>query len=139
MRRAAVEALARMSMGKASVLLACAFLVTAPTMATAEETIATAMGAPGDGAPPAPEDGPMRLSDRTDQGPGFLRPMGPCGGAALTADGKPDRAPHGEVWAGVGTNGYREVGGAVCAPLGDNAAVSLSVDTGHIDGWGHHR
>ena len=127
-----------------AILLACAALsggaigAFAPA-ALAQEAIPTATGAPGDGAPPTPESGPLRLSDHTDQGPDFLRPVGPCGGPARKEDGKPDKSPHGEVWAGVGTNGYRDIGGAVCAPLGDNAALSVAVDAGKINGWGHRR
>jgi hypothetical protein len=93
-----------------------------------------------DGGAPAPATETSRLDDRLgDLGPGFLRPVGPCGGPLKTADGKTDKTPHGEAWAGVGTRGYREAGGAVCLPLGDNAAVSIAVDAGHIDGWGRRR
>ena len=129
----------------AAIAMACAALACAgaaavsPTAVLAQEAIPTASGAPGDGAPPAPESGPLRLSDRTDQGPDILRPVGPCGAPALKENGKPDRTPHGEVWAGVGTNGYRDIGGAVCAPLGDNAALSVAVDAGQINGWGRRR
>jgi hypothetical protein len=107
--------------------------------AQAQEAIPTATGAPYGGAPmaePAP-DGALRLSDHIDRGPDVLRATGPCGGPAKKEDGTTDKSPHGEVWAGVGTRGYRGGGGAVCLPLGDNAAVSLAVDAGQIDGWGH--
>jgi hypothetical protein len=40
---------------------------------------------------------------------------------------EPDHAAHGEVGAGIGTNGYREFHGVVCKPIGDNATVTLSV------------
>lgn len=132
MRRAAARALIQ-----PIVVLACAAMAAAPTAGLAQEAIPTAAGAPGDGAPPAAyESGPLRLSDRIDEGPDVLRPVGPCGGPVRKEDGKPDRSPHGEVWAGVGTRGYRDIGGVVCAPLGDNAALSVAVDAGHIDGWG---
>jgi hypothetical protein len=135
MRRAVFKALA-----PAVLVLACAATLTAPTAVSAqEEAIPTAMGAPGNGAPPAPQSGPLRLSDRIDQGPDVLRPVGPCGGPAVKEDGKPDRSPHGEVWAGVGTRGYRDIGGVVCQPLGDNGALSIAVDAGQIDGWGRRR
>jgi hypothetical protein len=133
MRRAAVKAWVHTAV--ACLALGAAF----PVPALAQEAIPTAVGAPGDGAPPAPEDAPLRLSDRIDRGEEFLRPIGPCGGPALTRDGKPDKAPHGEVWAGIGTHGYRDIGGVVCAPLGDKGAVSIAVDAGRIDGWGYHR
>ena len=129
MNRAVIKALARPA-------VVCLALATAlPTVGLAQEAIPTAPSAPGYGAPPAPESGPLRLSDRIDEGPDILRPMGPCGGPARKEDGKPDRSPHGEVWAGIGTHGYRDIGGVVCAPLGDNAALSIAVDAGQINGW----
>jgi len=39
-----------------------------------------------------------------------------------------DRKPHGEVWVGAGTRGYREAGGVVTAPLGDCGQLTLSID-----------
>jgi hypothetical protein len=138
MRRAVIKALA----GFPVIVLACAAMASGPTTVMAGEAIPTASGVPGGGAPPTaqfdPDSGPMRLSDRVD-GPDVLGPVGPCGGPALKQDGKPDRSPHGEVWAGVGTHGYRDIGGAVCAPLGDNSALSIAVDAGQINGWGHRR
>ena len=105
--------------------------------AQAQEAISTAAHAPDGGAPAvvAPTE-TLRLDDRIDEGPGFLRPQGPCGGPAKTADGKTNTTPHGEVWAGVGTHGYREAGGVVCVPLGDSSAVTLAIDAGHMNGWG---
>jgi hypothetical protein len=117
-------------------LLGLAFSLTAcPVLA--QEAIPTAPRAsasPLTDAAGADSD-TLRLSDHVDEGPGFLRPAGPCGGPAKTADGKADKSPHGEVWAGVGTRGYREIGGAVCVPVGDSSAVTIAVDTGQIDGW----
>jgi hypothetical protein len=57
-------------------------------------------------------------------------------GKAAAVDGKsssgcvrnPDRAPHGEVWAGAGTGGYRDYGGVVTRPLGDCAQVTLGIE-----------
>jgi hypothetical protein len=47
------------------------------------------------------------------------------GCAALPAsDGK----PHGEVWAGVGNHGYREVGGVVTQPLGKCGSLTVAID-----------
>lgn len=146
MRRTVTKALARFPVTGAALVMSCAALAAgAPTPLPAQEAIPTATGVAGDGAPPAslggPESGPLRLSDRIDEGPDVLRPVGPCGGPARKEDGKPDKSPHGEVWAGVGTSGYREIGGVVCAPLGENAALSIAVDAGHIDGrgWGRRR
>ena len=44
-----------------------------------------------------------------------------------------DRSPHGQVWGGVGTHGYRNVGGVVCVPVGDNSRVTIAVDSTN---WG---
>lgn len=38
-----------------------------------------------------------------------------------------DRRPHGEVWGGVGTGGYREVGGVVTQPIGDCATLTIGM------------
>jgi hypothetical protein len=108
--------------------------------AQAQEAIPTAANAPSAGAP-APASpataAPITLSDRQefdDRGP---LPVGPCGAVAQVKDGqvqKPDKNPHGEVWAGVGTSGYRDIGGTVCVPIGDHAAVNIAVDSEHISG-----
>jgi hypothetical protein len=121
--------------------IACVAMVGGPAPALADEAIPTASGASA-GAPASPpldpDSGPLRLSDHVD-GPDALGPVGPCGGPAFKENGKPDRTPHGEVWAGVGTHGYREIGGALCAPIGDSSALSIAVDAGRLDGWGHRR
>jgi len=54
--------------------------------------------------------------------------MGPCGLEKVKPDGKLETAPHGEAYAGIGTHGYRELGGTVCQPIGQNGAVTLSID-----------
>ena len=100
--------------------------------ARAQEAIPTAANSPGGGAPPAASGGPIVLSDksqdRDDRGPLVV---GPCGGVEKSVDGGPpklDKSPHGEVWGGVGTHGYREAGGVLCVPLGDGGQVSVAVD-----------
>ncbi len=105
--------------------------------AQAQEAIPTAANAPGGGAPPAASGGPISLGDKSsdfdDRGP---VPIGPCGAPyKQTADGqlKQDKSPHGEIFGGVGTHGYREAGGVVCLPVGQNGQVSVAVDTVH---WG---
>jgi hypothetical protein len=45
----------------------------------------------------------------------------------------PDRRPHGEVWAGAGAGGYRDVGGVVSQPLGNCGSVTLMIDKSHAD------
>ncbi|HEY8615590.1 hypothetical protein [Phenylobacterium sp.] len=42
-----------------------------------------------------------------------------------------DGKPHGEVWAGVGTRGYRSIGGVVTQPLGK--CGSLTVGLSHTE------
>jgi hypothetical protein len=106
--------------------------------AQAQEAIPTAANSPGGGAPAtAASNGPIILgdksSDRDDRGP---VPIGPCGAPyKQTADGqlKQDKGPHGEVFGGVGTHGYREAGGVVCVPIGQNSQVTVAVDASH---WG---
>jgi hypothetical protein len=106
--------------------------------AQAQEAIPTAAGGADGGAPvtsSAPPGAPIVLSDehrRDDRGPG---PIGPCGGVP-DANGKPDRNPHGEVYGGVGTHGYRQYGGVVCVPVGDKAAVTIAVDRTQFKGRG---
>jgi hypothetical protein len=123
--------------------LAGAGALTGPSAALAQDApISTAADAVDGGAPMAGPFGapPLRLDNGPGMGPGFLRaPVGPCGGPAKTEDGKTDKTPHGEVWAGVGTHGYREGGGVVCVPLSDRAAVTIAVDAGQMDGWGRRR
>lgn len=106
----------------------------AATSASAQEAIPTA-SASGAGAPPVQTGGidPTWITkdsdERDDRGPA---PVGPCGAPyKQTQDGqlKQDKDPHGQVWAGVGTHGYRNIGGAVCIPVGQNAQVSIAVDS----------
>jgi hypothetical protein len=103
--------------------------------AGAQEAIATASNAP----PLAPSNlaAPLALGRHqgfSDEGAPII---GPCGAVGDVHDGvaeKPDKNPHGSISAGVGTHGYRDVGGAVCVPLGDHAAVSIAFDAGRFDG-----
>jgi hypothetical protein len=38
-----------------------------------------------------------------------------------------DAKPHGEVWGGIGTGGYREAGGVVTQPIGGCGQVTIGV------------
>ena len=58
--------------------------------------------------------------DAKGRADGSARPGG-CPPAA-------DRRPHGAVWGGIGTGGYREVGGTVTQALGDCGQVSVAID-----------
>jgi hypothetical protein len=40
-----------------------------------------------------------------------------------------DNRVHGEVGVGVGTNGYRQIGGVVTAPIGDIGQATIAVDS----------
>lgn len=53
------------------------------------------------------------------------KPQAAQGCAALPAN---DGKPHGEVWAGIGNHGYREVGGVVTQPLGKCGSLTVAVD-----------
>ncbi|MBW8815512.1 MAG: hypothetical protein JF588_18985 [Caulobacterales bacterium] len=67
------------------------------------------------GAPAAEDEAPANGA----------KPAAAKGCNALPAsDGK----PHGEVWAGVGNHGYREVGGVVTQPLGRCGSLTVAVD-----------
>ena len=124
-------------MNRALMVIFAALSVTAS--ARAGEVIATAAGAPMDAVPAGSAAAPILIPDRYELGDDIVRNVGPCGAVAKTDGGKPDKSPHGEVFAGVGTRGYREAGGVVCVPLGDNAAATIAVDVGHIDGRGWRR
>ncbi|THD58625.1 hypothetical protein [Phenylobacterium sp.] len=105
--------------------------------AFAQEAIRT-----GDGGAPPHVDAPVDGAVATENDPEALdawaqrtlkaatdkalaKPAAPSAQcAAIKADGK----PHGEVWAGAGTQGYREVGGVVTQPVGDCSSVTLMVD-----------
>lgn len=72
----------------------------------------------------------------TDEGPGPAAAPGEAGCHAA-APAAADRQPHGEVWAGVGTHGYRDVGTAMTAPVGRCGSVSIAIDRaqGSFGGW----
>jgi hypothetical protein len=127
-----------MSMKSGFVLWIAAAGLAVGGSASAQEAIPTATGSPTGGAPVPVSSGPLRLSDHIENGDNILRSVGPCG-APPKPDGTPDKSPHGEVYAGVGTHGYREGGGVVCLPIGDKAAVTVAVDAGRIgDRGGRH-
>jgi hypothetical protein len=44
-----------------------------------------------------------------------------------------DNRIHGEISVGAGTNGYREVGGVVTAPIGDVGQATIAVDSEQYD------
>jgi hypothetical protein len=52
----------------------------------------------------------------------------------------PDRSPHGEVSAAVGSRGYRGVSGVVTQPIGDCGQITIGISTsrggGYYGGYG---
>ena len=127
--------MAKLSKGstmKLAALVSVSLLALAP-VARADEAIATHVnGQPAAEAPPAETSGEDR--QKTDNGAWARRVMagkpGDEAAADKTANGcqrNPDRAPHGEVWAGVGTGGYNTVGAVVTQPIGDCAEATIAV------------
>jgi hypothetical protein len=94
--------------------------------ALADGPIATAGGA----APAAPQPtAPPPSLPTTEAAPvdGEQIAMGPCGPEKVRPDGQLETKPHGEIEAGVGTGGYRQIAGAVCQPIGQHGVVAASV------------
>jgi hypothetical protein len=120
------------------VCLALAFAVSVGSPLAAQEVITTdrAASAPRPSTDPAPPIGVSR--ERPDE----IDTSNPCGPGPTPrkvqydANGVPipDRSIHGEVEAGIGTHGYREVGGSVCVPVSDKGFVAMSVDQTQFDG-----
>ena len=109
------------------VLTLAAMLLLCAAPAWADGPIATVSSAQA--SAPQPSTAPPPLSSpRAVAGDGPPVAMGPCGLEKVKPNGELDTAPHGEVSAGVGNHGYRELGGSICQPIGQNGAVSLSVD-----------
>lgn len=105
----------------AVIFLALAFA----TPAAAEEAVATADRAAS--APAAIEASPL-----PDAAPAGADPEAPDARAHPRARSRgceppPDRKPHGEVWAGIGTGGYRSVGGVVTQPIGNCGSLTVGV------------
>ena len=119
-------------MKRVSIMLVIAAV--AASSAHAGEAISTAGGAGASPAASAPAAAPIMIPEHDAFDRDIQRTVGPCGGVAKTPDGKPDKNPHGEVFAGVGTHGYREAGGVVCVPMGDHAAATIAIDVGQSNG-----
>lgn len=102
--------------------------------ARAQEAIATAPSglAPQSSVVAAPLSIIPPLDD------GVAAPIfGPCGGVIGSTDGrpvKPDNSPHGQVWAGVGSQSSYDVGGVVCTPIKDKGSVTIAVDRAQVPG-----
>lgn len=119
------------------------------TAAGAEEAIRTAgPDLPVAGAPAAPIAAPVDqpATDRSAQAIGeWARRVlageptseEPKAGERPRCAPPADRKPHGEVWAGIGTHGYREIGGVVTQPIGDCGYVSIAISHTEAD-FGRH-
>jgi hypothetical protein len=121
-----------------AIVLAAAFagaLAAGPALADAPMATAPEVGlaAPQPSAPAPPLAGPGATAP--DAQPVA---MGPCGPEKVRPDGSLETKPHGEVEAGVGTQGYRHFGGTVCQPIGQNAAVAVSISESQGN-WGYQR
>jgi hypothetical protein len=126
-----------------STLLAGALALSAfaAPAAWADQPIATASpGAPPPGAAPRPLD----QDDQSPEAIGAWARGVMADAAAPAAAGPPaapgcvpaapDGKPHGEVWAGAGTHGYREAGGVVTQPLGGCGSLTIGVSSTR-GGW----
>jgi hypothetical protein len=86
-------------------------------------------------APPQPTAAPAPLGVEDDEA---VNPppmaMGLCGPQKVKPDGQLETAPHGEVDVGVGSDGYRRVGGSVCQPIGQDAAMAVSLSVSQDGG-----
>lgn len=112
-----------------------------PFGADAQEAIATASGED----PPAAVSGADDPSGEEDPGDWARRVLAgrPASSEARHPDASApggcqpvgDGRPHGEVWAGVGTRGYREVGGVVTQQLGKCASVTIAVSKTEGPRW----
>ena len=121
-------------MRSATMAAMAALTLAAPALAQAPVSTAPAAGPaapPPTAATPALPDGDAPSAD----GPKMA--MGPCGPEKVLANGKLDTAAHGQAEVGVGTGGYRHIGGAVCQPIGQNAAVAVSIS--QTEGQGRYR
>jgi hypothetical protein len=113
-----------------------AVLVAAP-YAWADEAIPTANdeGAPTTTATPPPLEDPTPLADNDE----IVR-FGPCGAVQRASDKGPiDKQAHGQIDVGIGTGGYRHIGGVVCKPIGENGSVTIAVDHTEWGGYGRRR
>jgi hypothetical protein len=112
----------------------------AATTAWSQETVTTASSA--DAHPPGAQATPGPLDDSIGRETTHTSEVvdGPCGPTVSNSDDPnagPDTHLHGEVSVGVGTGGYREVGGYVCKPLASGGAVAIGVSQMQGNtGWG---
>jgi len=147
-----------MSLPRCACLAVLLALVSQPGAALAQEVIA----AGPDGAPPVVDGGadstalPNAVSADPDSSPEAIgrwakdviagrptasaeAPESPPQKASSTCAQPADRKPHGQVWAEVGTGGYRRVGGVVTQPIGECASVTVAVEKAEGGGFRRRR
>ncbi len=110
-------------MRAAAFATAVALFLAGPALADGPIATAPAAG-PAPPQPTAPSAELPAPGAVTAQGPQMA--MGPCGPEKVKPDGSLEKAPHGEIEGGIGTRGYREVGGSVCQPVGKDGYVAVS-------------
>lgn len=119
--------------------IAVALLMT--TQAAAAELVTTAgaakAAAPQIAAPAAVPPLGVSTGQVADDQPGPAPRPGEAGCRPAGPATDADRQMHGEVWAGAGTHGYRDVGTAMTAPVGRCGSVSIAIDRaqGSFGGW----
>lgn len=105
-----------------------------PFGADAQEAISTASAEDPPAAVSADEEDPGDWARRVLAGkPAPPEPESP--GGPERCQSATDGKPHGEVWVGAGTRGYREVGGVVTQPIGKCASVTIGVSKTEGPRW----
>ena len=113
--------------------LVAAALSLAAVAAWADGPVATTSTA--EQSPPQPQSAPPPLAAARDAAAPSHVAMGPCGPERVKPDGKLATTPHGEIEAGIGTQGYRHLAGTVCQPIGENGSVEVSAGVNQAQ-WG---
>ena len=117
-----------------------ALTISAP--ASAQEAISTSRAS--DAGPPV--EAPARDAASSEEDPGDWARRVLAGQPAPAevrrteegcAPAATDGRPHGEIWAGIGTRGYREIGGVVTQQIGKCGSVTIGVSK--IEGPGMGR
>jgi len=136
-------------------LLGASCVLLAASAASAQEIVRTGP----EGSPPAAEAAPAPAPAAQDQEAVRAKAIGdwaqrvlagapaadepgdkPGNGPQAAAKGcnalpASDGKPHGEVWAGVGTHGYRDVGTAMTMPVGKCGSLSIAIDRSEGGGF----
>jgi hypothetical protein len=119
-------------------LIPFALLMLAPSAGSAQEAISTA---PANDAGP-PVDAPSGIGGEEDPGDWARRvlagqpaPVEPTPATSCRTAVAHDGRPHGQVWVGAGTRGYREIGGVVTQQIGKCGSVTIAVSKTEGPRW----